>query len=93
MENNNKHYIVFGLILGLSLIISTGIGAFAFYKIRTADIITTTGSAKKSVVSDQVKWSSSITRTVKASTVKDGYTKMGADLKTVQDFSAHQWCS
>jgi hypothetical protein len=86
MENNNKHYIVFGLILGLSLIISTGIGAFAFYKIRTADTITTTGSAKKAVVSDQVKWASSITRVVKASTVKDGYTKIDADLKAVKDF-------
>jgi len=88
MENNNKHYVIFGLILGLSLIISTSIGAFAFYKIRTADTITTTGSAKKSVVSDQVKWASSITRAVKASTIKDGYVKMDTDLKTVKDFLA-----
>ena len=85
MENNNKHLVVFGLILGLSLIISTSLGAFAFYKIRTADTITTTGSAKKSVVSDQVKWASSITRVVKASTIKDGYAKMDTDLKTVKD--------
>ncbi len=88
MENNNKHYIVFGLILGLSIIISTGLGAFTFYKIRSIDYITTTGSAKKSVVSDKVKWASSITRVVKASTIKDGYVKMDTDLKTVKSFLA-----
>ena len=88
MENNNKNYIVFGLILGLSIIISTGVGAFAFYKIRSADYISTTGSAKKAVTSDKVKWTSSITRPVKVSTIKDGYTKMDADLKEVKNFLA-----
>jgi hypothetical protein len=88
MENNNKNYVWFGLILGLSLIVSTGVGAFAFYKIRSAIYITTTGSAKESVVSDQVKWTSSITRPVKISTIKDGYVKMDADLKAVKDFMA-----
>ena len=88
MENNNKNYMVFGLILGLSLIISTALGAFAFYKIRSADYITTTGSAKKAVVSDKVKWSSSITRPVKVSTIKNGYTKIDVDLKEVKSFLA-----
>jgi hypothetical protein len=88
MENNNKNYVVFGLILGLSLIISTGLGAFAFYKIRSADYISTTGSAKKAVVSDKVKWISNISRPVKISTIKDGYAKMSTDLKEVQSFLA-----
>ena len=86
MENNNKNYVTFGLILGLSLIISTGLGVFAFYKIRSVDYISTTGSAKKAVVSDKVKWTSSITRQVSVSTVKDGYAKMDIDLKEVKDF-------
>jgi hypothetical protein len=88
MENNNKNYVVFGLILGLSLIISAGIGSFTFYKLRSMDYISTTGSAKKAVISDKVKWASSITRVVKASTIKDGYTKMSTDLKAVKDFLA-----
>ena len=88
MENNTKNYVLFGSILGLSLIISTGIGAFAFYKIRSANYITTTGSAKETVTSDQVKWTSSITRPVKISTIKDGYIKMDADLKEVKTFLA-----
>ncbi len=88
MENNNKHYVVFGLILGLSLIISATIGSLTFYKLRSMDYISTTGSAKKAVVSDKVKWSSSITRPVKASTIKDGYAKLDVDLKGVKDFLA-----
>ena len=88
MENGNKSFIVFGLILGLSLIISTALGAFAFYKIRTANYVSTTGSAKKSVVSDKVRWASSITQKVKVSTVKNGYAKMDTDLKEVKNFLA-----
>jgi len=88
MENNNKNYIVFGFILGLSIIISTGLGSFTFYKLRSMDYISTTGSAKKAVTSDKVKWTSSITRPVKISTIKDGYAKMDADLKEVQSFLA-----
>jgi len=83
---NNKNYLVFGFILGLSLIISTGIGAFSFYKIRSSDYISTTGSSRKSVVSDKVKWTTSITRPAKISTIKDGYAKMDTDLKAVKSF-------
>ena len=85
---NNKHYVVFGFILGLSLIISATIGSLTFYKLRSMDYISTTGSAKKAVVSDKVKWASSITRAIKQSTIKDGYTKLDADLKEVKAFFA-----
>jgi len=86
MENNNKNYIVFGAILGLSLIISAGLGSFTFYKLRSMDYISTTGSAKKAVVSDKVKWTANISRPTKLSTIKDGYLKMDADLKEVKAF-------
>ena len=85
---NNKHYIAFGLILGLSLVISATIGSLTFYKLRSMDYISTTGSAKKPVVSDQVKWATTITRAIKQSTIKDGYTKLDADLKEVKAFFA-----
>jgi hypothetical protein len=88
MENTNKSYVMFGLILGISLILSAGIGSLTFYKLRSMDSISTTGSAKKAVVSDKVKWSSSITRSIKQSTIKDGYTKMDSDLKEVKNFLA-----
>ncbi len=86
MENNNKNLLSFGAILGLSIIISFAIASLTFYNIRSQDTISTTGSAKKAVTSDSVKWTSSITRVVKLSTVKDGYAKMDADLKDVKGF-------
>jgi hypothetical protein len=86
MENNNKNYLVFGLILGLSLIISAGLGSFTFFKLRSMDYISTTGSAKKAVTADKVKWTSSITQKVTSATMKDGYAKLDTDLKAVKDF-------
>lgn len=86
MQSDNKNYLVFGLILGLSLILSAAIGSLTFYKLRSMDYISTTGSAKKAVMSDKVKWTSSITQKVKASTMKDGYAKLDVNLKDVKDF-------
>ena len=88
MENYNKNYVVFGLILGISLILSATIGSLTFYNLRSGDYISTTGSAKKAVVSDKVKWSSSITRSTRQSTIKDGYAKLDTDLKEVKNFLA-----
>lgn len=84
--DNSRNYIIFGVILGLALIVSTGVGSFTFYKLRSMDYISTTGSAKKPVVSDKVKWTSSITRPVTLSTIKNGYSSMDADLKEVKNF-------
>ena len=86
MKNLNKNYIVFGSILGISLIISFIIGSITVYNLRSKDTLTSTGSAKESVTSDKVKWTSSITRPVTASTMSTGYTKMDSDLKSVKDF-------
>ena len=81
MENKTQSFIGFGLILGLSIIISFGLGSYTFYKLRTGNTISVTGSAKKEVTSDKVKWTSNITRQAKASTIKDGYAKIAADLE------------
>lgn len=86
MKNNEQKLMGFGLILGVSIIISFGLACYTFYKVRAVDYITTTGSSKKEVTSDKVKWTSTITRMVKLSTVKDGYLKMDADLKNVKTF-------
>ena len=84
--NDNKNYVMFGAILGLSLILSACVVAFTFYSIRSGDTISSTGSAKKAVVSDKVKWTSSINRATTASTLKTGYSKMDQDLKDVKSF-------
>jgi hypothetical protein len=86
MENNYKNQVIFGLILGLSIIISTGIGSFTFYKLRGNNYISTVGSTSEEVTSDSVKWTSAITRTVTLATVKSGYSEMSADLLAVKSF-------
>jgi hypothetical protein len=86
METNNKSLISFGVILGLSIIISFSVASFTFYKLRGTDFISTTGSATKEYTSDTVKWTSTITRTVTLATVKDGYVKMASDLTAVKSF-------
>jgi hypothetical protein len=83
---NNKSLISFGIILGLSIIISFSIGSYTFYKLRATNFISTTGSATKEYTSDSVKWTSTITRTVTLATIKDGYTKMASDLAAVKSF-------
>jgi hypothetical protein len=83
---NNKNYLMFGLILGLSLVISAGIGAMTFYQLRSTDYISSTGSAKKAVLADKVKWTSSISRQTTLSTLKTGYSRMDTDLKEVKAF-------
>lgn len=88
MENNKNSLISFGVILGLALIISAGIASYTFYNLRSQDFITTTGSAKKPVTSDKVKWITSITRPTTISKIKEGYTKMDEDLKEVKNFFA-----
>lgn len=88
MDNTNKNYILFGLILGVSLVLSASIASFTFYKLRSMDSISTTGSAKKSVVSDKVKWNSSISRESRISNIKDAYAKLDSDLKEVKNFLA-----
>ena len=83
---NNKSLTSFGIILGLSIIISFCVASFTFYKLRSTDFISTTGSATKEYTSDTVKWTSTITRTVTLATVKDGYTRMASDLGAVKNF-------
>lgn len=88
MENQKQSFVSFGLILGLSIIISFSLVSFVFYKSRTQESISVTGSAKEQVTSDKVKWNSMITRTVKLSALKDGYAKMDTDIKEVKAFLA-----
>lgn len=79
------------VIIGLSLIISSAIGSFVFYEVRsTGNNLSVTGSAKTQVISDQVKWTSNFTRIVKLSNLKWGYDKMSQDLVLVKTFMNKQ---
>lgn len=86
MENQKQSLVSFGIILGISIIISFSAVSYAVYKIKNSESISVTGSAKKAVTSDKVKWTSNITRTVRLSSLKDGYAKIDSDLKEVKAF-------
>ena len=88
MENTNKsNFINSRLLIALAIIISTAIGAYTFYQIRSFDnTLTVTGSATKQVTSDHVKWVGVINHIAKASTLKAGYTDMSRDLEAVKAF-------
>ena len=83
---NKTNLTVFGIILGLSIIISFGLASYTFYVLRNTNYISTTGSATQTVTSDSVKWTATITRVITLATVKDGYTKMATDLMAVRSF-------
>ncbi len=89
MENNNKFLMFLNsrFLVGLGLVLAALIGAFVFYQVRSFDnTLTVTGSASKPVTSDHVKWVGMISRTVKISTLKQGYTEIAKDLTDTQDF-------
>ncbi len=92
MENTHHHHshlINSRFLIALALIISTGIGAYTFYRIRTFDnTLTVTGSASKAVTSDHVKWVGAINHVVKTAGLKAGYADMASDLANVKTFLA-----
>jgi uncharacterized protein len=84
--------VIFGVILGICLIIAAGIGSFTFYWVRSqkTDTLTVTGSVKKEVTSDLAKWTSTFTRNVPIDSLKDGYTQMATDQQAVLKFFKDQ---
>lgn len=74
-------------VLGLALIISTIIGVYTLYQVKSFDnTLTVTGSTSKQVTSDHVKWVGTISRIVKLNTLNQGYKDMANDLSVVQSF-------
>ena len=79
--------IIFGVILGVCLIIAAGIGSLTFYMVRTGtDTLTVTGSVKQKVTSDLVKWTGTFQRNIPQENLKNGYAQMKADEVLVLKF-------
>lgn len=75
------------IILGVSLILSAAIIGFVLYTTRSMDdSLQVTGSAKKTIVSDVVKWNSEFSRNVGIDGLKAGYIQMSSDLDKVKYF-------
>jgi hypothetical protein len=75
------------LALAVAIIIGSAIFAYAFYQSRAlSNTLSVTGSATKDVVSDHVKWVSSISRIVRLPTLKAGHAQLATDLAAVEAF-------
>jgi uncharacterized protein len=79
--------ILFPIIIGLSLILSATVVSFVIYQIKAMDnTLQVTGSAKKVVSADVVKWNGEFIRNVKVDTLKGGYVQIASDLEKVKAF-------
>jgi hypothetical protein len=82
MNNTKQSAIIAGALI-IAVIVG---GVFYLSKKAGGDTLTVTGSARQSVVADNVIWKASISRNVGAAELKAGYAQLAGDLKTVQAF-------
>jgi hypothetical protein len=80
-------YILWAIILGLSIIISAGIGSYTFYQVKSLEnTLSVTGSARIRVTSDIVRWVGVFSRNVPEDSLNKGYQQMSRDLSKVLEF-------
>lgn len=86
MENSNQR-VWASAVIALSVVIASGIAAYAFYATRALDnVLSVTGSAKQEVTSDTVKWTIDVSRKVNEGALPSGYPLLAKDLAAVQTF-------
>lgn len=93
MDTHTRQHpiVLLGIILGTSFLIATLLGAFTVFRIRGQnDTVSVTGSAKVQVTSDQAKWSTDVSRSVRESSLKSGYAQIASDLVAAKAFFASQ---
>ena len=80
-----------GIIIGASFLIAALFGVITVFRIRAvSDSVSVTGSAKMQVTSDQAKWTSNISRSVRESTLREGYSQIARDLTLTKTFLTGQ---
>jgi hypothetical protein len=81
--------VVPAFVVGASLIISAVVASLTFYNIRALDnTVSVTGSAKKAVISDQVKWTIGISGQATQAKIAEGYSALADSLAIVKKFLA-----
>ncbi len=86
MEKSNK-LLVFGLIIGVSLIVTGALIARTFLAVKKLDnVIAVSGSAKQKVTADSARWTGNFSRSATRDNLKDGYNQMKSDEKVASDF-------
>lgn len=90
MEKHPR-FVLFGLILGFSLIVAAFVVAGSLLEIRKLDnVVSVSGSARQAVTADSARWTANFSRTATVDQLKDGYARMKADEKAVNDFLTAQ---
>ncbi|MBI2048498.1 MAG: SIMPL domain-containing protein [Parcubacteria group bacterium] len=87
MPATHNHH-VSAVVLGGALIISSIIGSYAFYTVRSGNSLSTTGSAKERVKADTAKWTIRLERVVPDTAVGSTYALVAADANKVKKFFA-----
>ena len=86
-KNSLVHNVLPQIVIGISILLATLIASWTFSSVKTLDdVLTVTGSTKQEVISDRVKWTSSVTRRVLQSQVANGYGLLAKDLETVKGY-------
>lgn len=90
MKEVFKHPIVTGsIVMAIGLFLSALVASSAAYNIKVMDnVLSVTGSAKQSIIADQAKWTVNFSRTVTASTIKEGYRLIDIDKGVIKSFFA-----
>lgn len=87
MENSKTSFNVPALIIAAALIVSTIIAIFGYYQAQTlSNVLSVTGSAKKSIESDRVRFVAMYSRNVYESDLRNGYVLMNNDLSNVKKY-------
>jgi hypothetical protein len=84
-NNTLKSFSYLGGLVALGMVLSALIFSISFYASRDNNSsLSVTGSAKKEVEADRVRWSLSLTRTVDESQINAGYQSLAKDLAAVK---------
>lgn len=79
--------ILWAVILGVSIIISAGIGSYTFYQVKSLEnTLSVTGSTRVRVTSDIVRWVGVFSRNIPEDSLSKGYQQISRDLDKVLEF-------
>ena len=87
METPTRSHTVPAVMIGLALIVSTGIASQSFLKAkRLNNTVSVAGSTERTVMSDRVKWSGTFARQVDVAGVKKGNDQLKKDIESAIDY-------
>lgn len=85
--NTNMQHPLSALIIGISILLASCVGAYAFYSVHALDnTLSVTGSTKERVMSDSAKWSIDVERIIDEGAIVKGYEGVADDTVKVKKY-------